>query len=146
MITGKSNDFSYAAALKKARSAISLDELEIDKTKIRRAANGDILIKILGAEGAGKANTLADKLRAVLQEDAKVARPIKRGEIRLVGLDESDTTEDVIYSITHFSACAKEDIKVGPIRPMSNGLFSVWAQCPLGAANKISSMKKIRIG
>jgi len=50
----------------------------------------------------------------------------------------------VVYSIIHFGTCAEEDIKVGSIRPMS--LFSVWAHCPLGAANKITSLKKIRIG
>lgn len=144
MITSKSKDFSYAAALNKARSAISLDELEIEKTKIRRAANGGILIEVLGPKGTGKANSLADKLRVVLQEDAKVARPIVKGEIRLIVLDESVTTEDVIYSIIHFGTCAEKDIKIGSIRPMS--LFSVWAHCPLGAANKITSLKKIRIG
>lgn len=38
--------FSYADALKKARTEISLKEIGIDTTKIRRAANGGIIIEI----------------------------------------------------------------------------------------------------
>lgn len=42
--------------------------------------------------------------------------------------------------------CGVNDVKVGTIRLMSNGLFMVWAQCPLGAAMKASQPGKIRIG
>lgn len=48
MITGKEEGFSYAEALKKARGAISLDKLEIERTKISRATNGGLLIEVMG--------------------------------------------------------------------------------------------------
>lgn len=35
---------------------------------------------------------------------------------------------------------------MGQIRPMNNGLFMVWAQCPLASAIQISASGKIRIG
>lgn len=45
-ITGMQDDFSYANALKKARENISLDHLGIERSRIRRAANGGLLIEI----------------------------------------------------------------------------------------------------
>ncbi|KMQ87838.1 gag-pol polyprotein [Lasius niger] len=122
MITGNKKNFSYADALKKARGSISLKNLEIAKTKIRKAANGSLLIEVLGPGGAEKASNLKDKLHEILKDNAKVTRPITKGEIRLI------------------------DIKIGPIHPMRNGLFTVWVQSPLSAAIKIANHRKINIG
>lgn len=38
------------------------------------------------------------------------------------------------------------DIKVGALRLMTNGLFSVWVQCPLEVAIKASKDGKLKIG
>lgn len=144
-ITGKDKEFSYAAALKKARASISLSDLQIEKTRIRKAANGGLLIEILGPEGSVKAETLAGKLKEILQDKAKIARPIAKGEIRMIGLDDSVTIEKVADAIVQYGKCTLEDTKVG-IRPMNNGLFTIWAQCPLSAAVKIANLKKIKLG
>lgn len=77
MIIGKSEEFSYAAALKKARQSISLDDKDLQlvgRTKVRKAANGGLLIEITGPNGTTKAKILEEKLRVVLQEDARVVR------------------------------------------------------------------------
>lgn len=47
-ITGRNEGFSYAEALKTAKDKISLDRLGIVSSRIRRAANGGILIEISG--------------------------------------------------------------------------------------------------
>ncbi|CAL1671612.1 unnamed protein product [Lasius platythorax] len=52
MITGNKEEFSYAEALKKARESISLKDLEIDRTKVRRAANGGMIIEVIGPDSA----------------------------------------------------------------------------------------------
>lgn len=51
---------------------ISLGDIGIGKPKIRKAANGGILIEVSGPEKLVKADTLADKLREVLQSDAQI--------------------------------------------------------------------------
>ncbi|KMQ93101.1 gag-pol polyprotein [Lasius niger] len=145
MITGKEEGFSYAEALKKARGAISLDKLEIERTKIRRAANGGLLIEVMGPGGAGKALALKDKLYEVFHDQANVTRPVK-GEIRLVGMDCTVSSEEVVEVISEYGRCLKEDVRVGIIRPMSNGLYTVWAQCPLSAAIRTVNNGKIPIG
>lgn len=42
--------------------------------------------------------------------------------------------------------CTASEVKVGPIRKMTNGLGVVWAQCPLAAAIKASATGKLKIG
>lgn len=88
-----------------ARDNIYVDELKIESTKIRRAANGDMLIEVWGPDGPNKANALAEKLRGTLQDKARVVRPMIKGKIRLVGLDDSVTTDEIAYVIARDGRC-----------------------------------------
>ncbi|KMQ92775.1 reverse transcriptase [Lasius niger] len=135
-----------ADALKKARSSISLDSLNITKTKIRKAANGSLLIEVMGPGGAEKALRLRDQLQEVLKDEARVTRPVTKGEIRLIGLHDATSPDEVISAVSGYGKCLNKDVKVGPIHPMRNGLFTVWIQCPLGAAIKIANFGKISVG
>lgn len=75
-----------------------------------------------------------------------VARPSVKGELRIIGLDDTVSFEEVASVVADLGSCLCADVKVGSIRLMANGLGSVWVQCPFGAANKVSAMRKIRIG
>lgn len=77
-IKGKADTFSYAEALKRARTNISLQELQIESPRIRKGVNGATIIEISGPENAEKANKLATKLQEVLG-DAIVMRPSIKG-------------------------------------------------------------------
>ncbi|XP_070170991.1 uncharacterized protein [Polyergus mexicanus] len=87
-----------------------------------------MIIEVLGSDSRDRADTLAEKLKTIFQNQTKVVRPMVRGEIRLNG------------------ECKEEETKAGPIRKMNNGLFTVWVQCPLSAAIKMANRKKVRIG
>lgn len=133
MITGKAEDFSYAKALTEARARIPLEELGIEFSKIRRTVNGGRIIEIPGVDSAKRADDLAARLRAVLGEEARIARPVVRGELRVVGLDDSVTPEEVRSVIARDGNCSEEDVRTGPIRVLNNGL--VWfgmGSVPLG--------------
>ncbi|KMQ90098.1 gag-pol polyprotein [Lasius niger] len=146
-ITGRSSDFSYKDALMKARREISLADLKIGQTRLRRAANGGYLIEILDADGADKAKTLQKKLRGLLpEEEATVACPVISGELRFIGLDDTITTEEVAQFIASEGKCDIGEVRVGTLRLMRNGLNMAWAKCPLVAASKIASKKKAYIG
>lgn len=146
VITEQMENFSYAAALKNARESISLKDLEIEWTKIRKAANGSLLIEVIGPDGADKAMKLKNKLQGVLQDQARVTKPIVKSELRLVDLHDATSSDEVIRVIAKNGGCIKEDVKVGAIRPLNNGLFTVWVQCPLDAAVKIAKNRRISIG
>ncbi|XP_029176055.1 uncharacterized protein LOC114944330 [Nylanderia fulva] len=145
-IKGVAEGFSYSAALKKLRDGIKLPELEIEKTTIRHAVSGGLLIEVPGKDKATKAELLREKVCSILGDEAKVTRPVIKGDVRLIGIDDSVGTDEVADVIATAGGCKPSEVKVGVIRPMTNGLFTVWAQCPLGAANKASSSGKIKIG
>lgn len=77
---------------------------------------------------------------------AKVARPIAKGKLLLIELDESVAGDEVITATAEAGDCMATEIKLDPIRPMRNGLKTVWLQCPIEAANKIGATRKIRLG
>lgn len=138
---------TYAEILKKARNEVSLVELGIGSTRIRKAVNGGIIIERgLGAEGASKADQLANRLREVVGQVAHVARPTAKGEFLLIGLDESISREEAIAAVARVGGCPEENVRAGPIRSMRNGLGLMWAQCPLEAVNKLVDEGRLLVG
>ncbi|KMQ87926.1 hypothetical protein RF55_12668 [Lasius niger] len=146
-ITGRNKDFSYREALLRATKEISLTDLKIETTRLRRAANGGYIIEIMDKDGADKAVSLQEKLKTLLPEDqAVVARPITFGEVRFIGLDVTILAEKVVELIAAEGKCGVDEVKVGSILPMRNGMNTIWARCPLVAASAIASKRKVRIG
>jgi len=144
-IKGKKGDFSYADALRRARTSISLSELEIGSPKIRKGINGATIIEIAGPENAEKVDKLVTKLQEVL-DDAIITRPTIKGELRLIGLEESITKEEIEYAIADSGDCKIQEVTVGPIRPTRTGLNTMWLRCPLKTAIAVSNKGKIPIG
>jgi len=62
-IRARNEGVSYAEVLKKARQEVSLGDLGIETTRIKKGINGSLLIEIPGQEGNEKAKKLLDKLR-----------------------------------------------------------------------------------
>jgi len=95
-ITVSGKNFSYAAVLKKARENIPLAKMRIKNSRIRQMVNGGRIIEIPGLDAAQKADKLAERLRSVLGAEAVIARPSIKSELRILGLDDTVTTEEVI--------------------------------------------------
>lgn len=108
--------------------------------------NGGIIIEVSGADGAVSADKLADRLRAVIGQEAHVARPYAKGEFLLVGLDESASQEEIIAAVSKVGKCPVHTIRTGPIRPMRNGLGTIWVQCPLAAVNGLTEDGRLLVG
>lgn len=139
-------DFTYAEVLKIARNQISLKGLGIEKTKLRKTATGNMLIEIPGNDKKEEADRLANEMRRVLEGKATIARPYIKGEVRMFGLDDSITREEVREVIAKLGKCKDEDIRVGEIKTMRSGLGMVWVQCPLVSAVSLSNLEKVKIG
>lgn len=145
-IKGRGESFSYADALKKARGKINLAEIGIDRPRIRKAANGGLLIEVPGVDGTNKADILADRLRETLDSEVVITRPVKKGDIRLTGVDDSTTSEEIAWIMAENGGCSPDVVKIGPIYNMRNGLRLTTVSCPLASAIKIASIGKIRLG
>lgn len=144
-IKSLSGDTSYADMLKKAK-AFSLKELGIESSKIREAANGGLLIEIHDQGGGAKADVLASRLKVVLGESAQVTRPIKVGEIKLIGFDISVSDQEIKDAIRSFCDCAIGDIKVGLPWRLADGTRAAWVKCPAVVANKLSEADRLAVG
>lgn len=104
------------------------------------------MIEIPGPDGPDKAETLRQKLVEVIGDVATITRPIRKGEIRILNLDDSITDQEVTEVIAEAGDYMVNEIKTGQPRKMSNGMFAIWAQCPLAAAIRIPKPGKIKIG
>ena len=135
-----------------ARGKISLEDLNIANTRIRKAQADGLLIEIPGGEEAGaKAEALVNRLKTVLAESefkdrVSVVRPVRRAEVRLVDVDQSVSAEEVVKAVATIGEVSTTDIRTGPFRPGRGGLNMVWVQCPLVCANRLIKSGRIRLG
>lgn len=123
-IRGVKENFSYAEALRKARDNPTVKEIGIENTRLRKTATGNVLIEITGEreKREQKAGKLAQILQQILNKEAKISRPIIKGELRMFGLDESISKIEIKNLMTDIGKCSDEGITIGDIKPMRNGL------------------------
>ncbi|CAL1680990.1 unnamed protein product [Lasius platythorax] len=141
-----SNPDDYPTVLRKARERISLSELKIQITKTRRAINGGLIIEISGDDNEEKADILANRLREILDTKVKITRPSKRAAIRIIGMDDSASAEEIAEIVSTIGGCSIADIKTGEIKQTNRGLGSILVQCPLSSAIKLANEGKIQVG
>ncbi|XP_067216855.1 uncharacterized protein [Linepithema humile] len=137
-----------AGKTKKAREKISLAELEIVDTRIKRAANGGVLIEIPGAESETKADKLCSRLRELFFDIKGVSlrRPMKRVQLRLSGLDDSISIQEIKNTIAKEGSCDILNVTCGTIRHVRGGLGVAFVQCPVAAAVRILERGRLVIG
>lgn len=137
---------TYAAALAEAKEKIDLQGLGIESVKFKVSATGARILEIPGATSTDKADTLADKLRAALGEDAVVSRPTKCAELRVYGLDDAVSAADVAAAIARLGGCSVASIRTGEIRRDYRGLGTLWLSCPVIAARKVADSGRVLVG
>lgn len=138
---------SYAEILKTARERVDLEDIGVSSTMaLKRARNGGYLLEIKGEGGSDKANRLARDLEDTLSGDALVARPVKYAEMRVIGLDELVSPEEIERAICAQGECARSSLRVGNIRRAPNELGALQFRCPLAAVLERQEEVVIEIG
>ncbi|XP_049878852.1 uncharacterized protein LOC126375808 [Pectinophora gossypiella] len=138
---------TYASILSDAKQRVRLADLKIDSLRFRRTATGARMLEVGGEASAEKADSLASKLREVLSAEAvRVARPVKRAEIRVTGLDDSADAFEVAEAIAKEGGCPSEAIKCGRMVVGPRGDGSLWVSCPVTAAKKVAGSGRIQVG
>lgn len=107
---------------------------------------GGLVIQIPGKEGKEKARRLQNRLQEVLGEDVRITVPSKRAEIRITGFDDSVGEEEIMEKVTSTGGCSKDDVRIGQIRTLYNGLCAVWLQCPVDAVQNLVRTGRLRLG
>ncbi|XP_020297592.1 uncharacterized protein LOC109862090 [Pseudomyrmex gracilis] len=106
------------------------------------------LLEIPGEGGNEKADRLAEALSPVLTGRVVVSRPMRKGEVRLTGLDASVGPEDIVAAVTagEFGPCRESDIAMGPIAEGRDRMGSAWLRCPEAVATKLAAVGRLRVG
>ncbi|XP_049877835.1 uncharacterized protein LOC126375036 [Pectinophora gossypiella] len=137
---------SYDKVLSSARDRIQLKDIGIAGLKFRQAVTGARVLEILGQENEEKADRLASKLKEVLPSSVRVARPTRCVDLRITGLDDSVTREDIAAAIAETGKCPSEQVKVGIIKDGLFGVGSVVVQCPVVAAKTLVDSGRLLVG
>ncbi|XP_049885101.1 uncharacterized protein LOC126380041 [Pectinophora gossypiella] len=137
---------TYAQVLTRARLGVDLKQLGIDGLRFRLAATGARVLEISGKESGDKAELLAAKLKEVLPEAVKVARPIRCTDLVISGLDDSATAESITAAVVEAGKCSAEHVRVGPIRVGVFGVGSALVECPVEAAKSLVERGRLLVG
>lgn len=103
---------SYANILKKVNSNINIEELGIRDTELEGLRRAISLYRSRD-DCKKKADALAEEMKKVVGEEARVGRPSRKAEIRISGLDEDTTVEEVIAAVVKHGECERTDVKAG---------------------------------
>ncbi|KAL0818003.1 hypothetical protein ABMA28_008545 [Loxostege sticticalis] len=129
---------TYEKAIAEAKRRIDISELGIEAVRFRRAVTGATIIEVPGATSTDKADSLAARLKQIFEEgDVKISRPTKCSELRVSGLDDAVTAEEIAAAVAKLGDCPVEQVKVGTPRSDHTGLFASWVRCPVAAAKKV---------
>lgn len=137
ILTPTVSTLSRAEVMAEARRRVKLEEIEITYIRSKIAATGAIILEVPGEDSAPKADRLAERLRTALADkEVRITRPTKSAELRIGGLDESITREDLAIAVAGASDCSQDDIRIGEIRRNAAGLGVAWIKCPAVAARR----------
>ncbi|XP_049885128.1 uncharacterized protein LOC126380050 [Pectinophora gossypiella] len=137
---------TYAKVLTKARLEVDLKQLGIEGLHFRKAATGARVLEIPGKESGDKAELLAAKLREVLPETVRVARPMRCADVLISGLDDSASAESITAAVVEAGKCSAEHVRVGPIRVGVFGVGSALVECPVEAAKMLVDSGRLLVG
>ncbi|XP_045539743.1 uncharacterized protein LOC123722320 [Papilio machaon] len=143
---GAMSDAKYTEVLAKARSSISLREFGLESVRIRTSMTGSKLMEVGGTTPEETADRLAAALVEAVGSWADITRPTKMAVLRITGLDDTVTTEEVAAQLASVGGCPPTSMKVGNIRPSFWGGGSALVKCPATAAKAVVKAGRVAIG
>ncbi|VVD03859.1 unnamed protein product [Leptidea sinapis] len=112
---------------------VSLTEIGVQEVRTRKTALGGRVLEIGGPERNQQADRLAEELRGALEGIATVNRPVKSADVRISGLEDSVTVEDVVAAIAAKGECPSEQVRTGLLV-----MGSLIITCPVTTARAIT--------
>ncbi|KOB58054.1 Gag-like protein, partial [Operophtera brumata] len=125
---------TYESVLKRARTNADPTQLGISKVACRRTQTGARIFEFSGTQGGANADLFASKLREVIADVAKVARPVKSAALEVTDLDDSVTKEEVLAAVAAIGGCDVAAVQGRGIRPGRGGMGTIRLECPVTAA------------
>ncbi|XP_020295615.1 uncharacterized protein LOC109860742 [Pseudomyrmex gracilis] len=127
----------------RVRAKLNPKDFDIEPKK---AITGALIIEIPGEGSKERADRLfAAMVAAERDSGVTFARPVNTCEMRVKGLDDSVTPEEVRKVVITVGSCRSTVVQVGRARASPNRLFTVWVRCPVAAARKIADTGSIKV-
>ncbi|XP_045535469.1 uncharacterized protein LOC123721269 [Papilio machaon] len=143
---GQVSEAKYTDVLAKAKAEICLRDLGLETVKVRTSMTGSKLMEVGGNTPEETADRLAAALTRVIGDWADIARPSKLADLRVSGLDETVTREEVAARLATAGGCHPDAVRVGLIRSSFWGGGSALVRCPAAAAKTVAQIGKVAIG
>ncbi|KAI8422962.1 hypothetical protein MSG28_014058 [Choristoneura fumiferana] len=137
---------SYSEVLVKARTSIKLADVGLESVKVRTTMTGSKMLEVGGENPEASADRLAEKLQAAVGDSVDVTRPTKLAELKISGMDETVSREEIAGVLAAIGRCTPEVVKVGTIRAGPWGQASALIRCPAVAAKAIAKEGKVVLG
>lgn len=135
----ENDNITHAQAVKKANEGIDLKKIGFGNVNMRKARNGGLIIRVNGPDNKTKADALAMAMKDVLAKDCvRISRPVKRTDIRVTGIDEDDSPDDIRAAIINIDGGKGENIKISSIKTTNDGRNVAWISCPANTAEKVN--------
>lgn len=138
---------TYDAIIAEAKAKIRLQDIGITTgVRFRICATGARRFEVLGSDNDLQADALAEKLTQVLDRDVvRVSRPFKTTEIKVSGLDDSISVEEVLDAVAKAGGCPKDSLKSNGVVKDTFGVGHSWVECPIAAANLVATAGRLTI-
>ncbi|XP_020298152.1 uncharacterized protein LOC109862494 [Pseudomyrmex gracilis] len=107
----------------------------------------DLMIQVPGPDIAAKADALAAKMEGVLAGTGiKIRRPSRPGNVRMRGIDDTVSREEVLAALASASKCPEGEVRLGELWALPSGLKTAWVQCPISATKRLVAAKTVPMG
>lgn len=136
---------SYADMLKKLKSESDLKQLGEEVTRIRKTANGDLLLELQNTEDKNRASNFQQKIEQVLGTNAEVKALTSETHLEIKDIDEVTTQEEIAQAIEESFKVAIEAANV-KLRKAYGDTQTAVLRISSATAQNMIDVGKIRIG
>lgn len=144
-LTIKTDNCSYAEIVKEMKNAIKPEEIGVGIKKIRKTADGNVLIEM--TKGDGQAKKLEGAIKGSLGENVNVQTFIEKYLLDIRDMEETTENDDIISGILKASAeTDASKITVRNIREYYGGTKQALVEVPGNVAVTILKKNKIKVG
>ncbi|CAH0397206.1 unnamed protein product [Chilo suppressalis] len=112
----------------------------------RRSVANEHASSVIAPSTHTKADALARRIGETMEGLVEVCRPEKLADLRITGLDESVTTEELLQAVAKKGGCRPCKVEIGKILPGPGATGFAKVRCSVDAAKKVAEGDRLKVG
>ncbi|XP_013139954.1 PREDICTED: uncharacterized protein LOC106104441, partial [Papilio polytes] len=136
---------TYDAVIAEAKAKIKLQDVGITTgVRFRVCATGARRFEVIGEDNGPQADALAERMTQIFSRDmVRISRPVKSTEIKVSGLDDSTTVEEVLAAVAEAGGCPTDTLKCSGVVRDRFGVGHAWVQCSVTTAKRVADAGRL---